>query len=51
MTILPTNEGKTRRLMECDQECIDMLLQNKCIIYKVCFMYAEGNDDMNGLFV
>lgn len=27
-----------------------MLLRNKRIIYKVCFMYAENNDDINDLY-
>lgn len=27
-----------------------MLLQNKRIIYKVCFMYANDNDDINDLY-
>ena len=33
-----------------DNEFIDMLLQNKRIIYKVCFMYAEDSDDINDLY-
>ena len=27
-----------------------MLLQNKRIIYKICFMYARDNDDINDLY-
>ena len=36
--------------MNDNQEFIDILLQNKRIIYKVCFMYARDNDDINDLY-
>lgn len=36
--------------MNDNKEFIDMLLQNKRIIYKVCFMYAKDNDDINDLY-
>ena len=35
--------------MNDNKEFIDMLLQNKRIIYKICFMYARDNDDINDL--
>ena len=34
------------RTMNDNKEFIDMLLQNKRIIYKICFMYARDNDDI-----
>ena len=36
--------------MNDNKEFIDMLLQNKRIIYKICFMYARDNDDINDLY-
>ena len=36
--------------MNDNKEFIDILLQNKRIIYKVCFMYANDNDDINDLY-
>lgn len=36
--------------MDDNKEFIDILLQNKRIIYKVCFMYANDNDDINDLY-
>ncbi len=36
--------------MNIEQEFIDMLLQNKHIIYKVCLMYGDGKDDINDLY-
>lgn len=36
--------------MNDNKEFIDILLQNKRIIYKVCFMYAKDNDDINDLY-
>lgn len=38
------------RTMNDNKEFIDMLLQNKRIIYKICFMYARDNDDINDLY-
>lgn len=36
--------------MDDNKEFINILLQNKRIIYKVCFMYADNNDDINDLY-
>lgn len=36
--------------MNDNKEFIDILIQNKRIIYKVCFMYADDNDDINDLY-
>lgn len=33
-----------------NKELINILMQNKRIIYKVCFMYADDNDDINDLY-
>ena len=42
--------GQMLRTMNDNKEFIDMLLQNKRIIYKICFMYARDNDDINDLY-
>ena len=36
--------------MNDNKEFINILMQNKRIIYKVCFMYADDNDDINDLY-
>ena len=36
--------------MEIEKEFIDMLIQHKKIIYKVCLMYATDKDDINDLY-
>jgi len=36
--------------MEITKEFIDMLIQHKQIIYKVCFIYATNKDDVNDLY-
>ena len=36
--------------MNIEQEFIDKLLQHKHIIYKVCFMYADNEEDVNDLY-
>ena len=36
--------------MNDNKEFIDMLLQNKRIIYKICFMYAGDNNNINDLY-
>ena len=36
--------------MNIEKEFIDILLEHKQIIYKVCFMYAKDKDDINDLY-
>ncbi len=36
--------------MDIEQEFIDMLLRNKHIIYKVCFIYGDNKDEINDLY-
>ena len=35
---------------ELEKEFLDMIEAHKRIIYKVCYMYANGQDDLNDLF-
>lgn len=50
MTILATNGVNILWTMNDNKEFINILMQNKRIIYKVCFMYADDNDDINDLY-
>jgi len=36
--------------MNIEKEFIDILIEHKQIIYKVCFMYARDKDDINDLY-
>ena len=36
--------------IELEKEFVDALQLNKRIIYKVCYMYASNNDDLNDLY-
>ena len=36
--------------MNIEKEFIDILIEHKQIIYKVCFMYAKDKDDINDLY-
>lgn len=36
--------------MNIEQEFVDVLLLNKHVIYKVCFMYGKDRDDINDMY-
>ena len=33
--------------MEIEKDFIDLLTEHKALIYKVCFMYASNQEDLN----
>lgn len=36
--------------MEIEKDFIDLLTEYKALIYKVCFMYASNQEDLNDLY-
>ena len=36
--------------MEIEKDFIDLLTEHKALIYKVCFMYASNQEDLNDLY-